>query len=479
MNSDREVTNIVRSWLEDGVTSLPDRVLDDVIRQLPRTTQRRSWWPPRRIQPMTFSLKALAGIAAVVVALVIGFSILPGLGSRIGGTTPTATASPTSTPTAASASPSASAEATLTAVNGARISVVLPTGWTEEGGGWAILKTKPSPLAGTAVMFASVENMFSDPCFDGDGPGTLMDPPLGPTVDDLATGLSRIPGTTASEPVSGTIAGLPAKVVDFTIPADNPCGTTRFYLWEDDPGGYTYAQGVDEVSRTWVFEIDGKRVLLRTLTWGGTSEAAEAELQSIVDTVRILPATAAASAPLPEATLTASNGARISVQLPAGWTEEGGWALLKSDPSPLAGMGLMFASPENMFSEPCLGARKLMDPPLGPTVDDLVTGLSQIPGTTAAEPVSGTVAGLPARVVDFTIPADSRCGNVRFYLWEDDPGGFTWAQGNDEVSRTRVFEIDGQRVLLRTLTWRGTTPEAEAELQAIVDSVRILPVSGD
>lgn len=479
MNSDREVTNIVRSWLEDGVTSLPDRVLDDVIGQLPRTYQRRSWWPPRRIQPMTYTFKALAGIAAVVVALVIGFSVLPGSGIGVPAATPSP--SPTQAPAPASPSPSASAEAILTAINGARISVVLPAGWTEDG--WNMTKNDPSPLAGTAVMFASVENMFSDPCFDGTGPGALMDPPLGPTVDDLATGLSRIPGTTASEPVSGTIAGLPAKVVDFTIPAENPCGTSRFYLWEDDPGGYTWAQGVDEVSRTRVFEIDGQRVLLRTLTWGGTNEAAEAELQAIVDTVRILPAVGdaagASATALPEAILTATNGARISVALPAGWHEDGGWALLKSDPAPLAGMGVMFASPENMFSEPCLGARKLMDPPLGPTVDDLVTGLTLIPGTTASEPVSGTVAGLPARVVDFTIPANSRCGNVRFYLWEDDPGGFTWAQDNDEVSRTRVFEIDGQRVLLRTLTWRGTNPEAEAELQSIVDSVRILPATGD
>ena len=37
MSTDRDVTRIVRSWLEEGVTALPDRVLDAVLDQLPAT----------------------------------------------------------------------------------------------------------------------------------------------------------------------------------------------------------------------------------------------------------------------------------------------------------------------------------------------------------------------------------------------------------------------------------------------------------
>ncbi len=45
MSTDRETTRIVRSWLEDGVTRLPDNVLDAVLDQLPSTHQRRAtWW---------------------------------------------------------------------------------------------------------------------------------------------------------------------------------------------------------------------------------------------------------------------------------------------------------------------------------------------------------------------------------------------------------------------------------------------------
>ena len=48
MSTDRDTTRIVRSWLEEGVTALPDRVLDAVLDQVPATSQRRSWWPAWR-----------------------------------------------------------------------------------------------------------------------------------------------------------------------------------------------------------------------------------------------------------------------------------------------------------------------------------------------------------------------------------------------------------------------------------------------
>ena len=42
MSTDRDVNRIVRSWLEEGVSALPDRVLDTVLDQLPATPQRRA-----------------------------------------------------------------------------------------------------------------------------------------------------------------------------------------------------------------------------------------------------------------------------------------------------------------------------------------------------------------------------------------------------------------------------------------------------
>ncbi len=41
MSADREITRIVRSWLDEGVTRLPDRALDAVLDQITVTRQRR------------------------------------------------------------------------------------------------------------------------------------------------------------------------------------------------------------------------------------------------------------------------------------------------------------------------------------------------------------------------------------------------------------------------------------------------------
>jgi len=77
MSTDRDITRTVRSWLEDGVTALPDRVLDDVLDQLPATHQRRAtWWPARRIAQMNTAARFGLAAAAVVVAALLGYNYL-------------------------------------------------------------------------------------------------------------------------------------------------------------------------------------------------------------------------------------------------------------------------------------------------------------------------------------------------------------------------------------------------------------------
>jgi hypothetical protein len=107
MSPDPHTTRIVRSWLEEGVTSLPDRVLDSVLDQLPATHQRRAtWWPARRIAQMNTAAKFGLAAAVLVVAAVLGFNYFaaPMGGPGIDDQSPT----PTATPAAFSPVPSAS-----------------------------------------------------------------------------------------------------------------------------------------------------------------------------------------------------------------------------------------------------------------------------------------------------------------------------------------------------------------------------------
>lgn len=93
MSTDRETTRVVRSWLDEGVTKLPDRVLDAVLDQVPATPQRRSGWSAWRSYRMSSYLKIAAAAAAVIILAVAGYQLLPRNGG-IGGQ-PTAPPSPT------------------------------------------------------------------------------------------------------------------------------------------------------------------------------------------------------------------------------------------------------------------------------------------------------------------------------------------------------------------------------------------------
>jgi hypothetical protein len=95
MSTDRDTTRVVRSWLEEGVTALPDRVLDAVLDQVPATPQRRSWWPAWRPNEMNTYAKLIAGAAAVLLVAVAGYQLIPRTsGPGVAGSAPVSTPNP-------------------------------------------------------------------------------------------------------------------------------------------------------------------------------------------------------------------------------------------------------------------------------------------------------------------------------------------------------------------------------------------------
>jgi hypothetical protein len=87
MSTERDVTRIVRSWLEEGVTALPDRVLDTVLDQVPATHQRRPSRLARRTPTMN-NYARLGLVAAAALAVAIGGIALLGRPSNVGPSTP-------------------------------------------------------------------------------------------------------------------------------------------------------------------------------------------------------------------------------------------------------------------------------------------------------------------------------------------------------------------------------------------------------
>ena len=112
------------------------------------------------------------------------------------------------------------------------LSYTVPDGW-QLIGEWGLANNS------AAVHFYDIANLFADGCN-----WVLVDPPVGPTVDDLAAGWATLPGFVATAPADVTVDGYAGKQVEFTVPNfdTNECKQGQFMLWtaegQDFDGGH-------------------------------------------------------------------------------------------------------------------------------------------------------------------------------------------------------------------------------------------------
>jgi hypothetical protein len=276
MSTDRETTRLVRSWLEEGVTELPDRVLDAVLDQVPATSQRRSWWPSRRFSLMNSYAKLAMTAAAVVVVAIVGYSLLPKTGD-FGGhptTAPTPTASAVPAPTPAAFHNGALAAGTY-----------LMTPFA----GMANASTVCMPADSTCTENPADDSirlrsgLYSDPCNSTAPP----DIAVGPSVDDFANAIAAHPLLDATTPVDVTLAGYAGKYLDLQLPADVARCTPDGEFWPYEPG--VYAQGASHRWHLWILDVEGIRVVVQSMDYAKTSPQRQAELRAIVDSIQITP----------------------------------------------------------------------------------------------------------------------------------------------------------------------------------------------
>jgi hypothetical protein len=299
MNSERDTARIVRSWLENGVTDLPDRILDRVLDQLPSTPQRRHPWHARRFLAMNSPFKFVTAAAAVVVG-VIAIALLPGTTPPGVGATPPPAPTPTAAPTSAvSGSPisllptyHAELEPGRYSIGNLPIagtmSIAVPAGWT--AGGTDLIAKDYGVTAETAgALFAvwPISGTFVDPCTKHD----LVRP--APTdIDSLAEALADQPGTTAVRPTAVTVDGYRAKVVEVTVTADiAKCLPTGegFWLWAAPGGDRRYVQGTGEMNRIYLVDVDGTMLTFNGRFPAATTAADRAELDAIIASIDIRP----------------------------------------------------------------------------------------------------------------------------------------------------------------------------------------------
>jgi hypothetical protein len=155
-----------------------------------------------------------------------------------------------------------------------------------------------------AVSVTSVTNLVRHGCRDH----SPADPPVGPSVDDLATALADLaPFQVTSPPTDVTIYGYSGKHLELTVPdmpfefrRDGPLYSEctgldwhRRYLmsWIAPHLAYAFygyaAPGHTE--EFWILDVEGTRLMIAAERSPGSPRKDLAELRAILDSIRIEP----------------------------------------------------------------------------------------------------------------------------------------------------------------------------------------------
>jgi hypothetical protein len=169
--------------------------------------------------------------------------------------------------------------------------------------------------------------------------------------------------------------------------------------------------------------------------------------------------------------------AHLTVMLPDGWEVHDGWVATGDDGAvPRTFMRVGSSVVANIYSEPCQST--LLDPPLGPTVDDLATAFADVWGANATTPTEVTLDGFVGKQMVLTVPADvdfADCVTGHYMAWRDTGHGDRSYQGPGQIQESWIVDVEGERLLIEASYFPEITPEDRAELQQVIDSIQIEP----
>jgi hypothetical protein len=284
--TENEFDRTARTWLEDGPTQLSDRVLQAALDEIHVTRQRRAWWPARRFSSMPTTIRLAAVIAAVALA-VFGLGLLTTGGGPAPNPTPSAMPSPKGT--IVEGDPVALAPGTYVTADPFLVKAYLtvPAYWDGHlGGAYHLDVTR---LYGPGEVAIEIfDKLYADACHFEQG---IMNPLPGPTVDDLATAMITMPGLESTTPTAVTLGGYAGKQFTITAP-DTVDGCTldqdAFSIWQL-PEGAVYGMQPAQIDRVWILDVEGQRIVIRAPGLPGQTPQDKAEVQGILDSIRLAP----------------------------------------------------------------------------------------------------------------------------------------------------------------------------------------------
>ncbi len=132
-----------------------------------------------------------------------------------------------------------------------------------------------------------------------------------------------------------------------------------------------------------------------------------------------------------------------------------------------------FSTADNVYVDPCNAAAGELEPPIGPSVDDLVAALLDLPRFEVTAPVDVTIGAFRGKEIELTaLDSGPDCPEViAFRAGNDD---YDIAPG--QTLRLHILDVDGVPIVMRILEGVERDAAAEAELHQILDSIRIEPL---
>lgn len=239
---------------------------------------------------MNTTTKVALGAAAVLVAAFLGIRfLLPGSGGLGGDPVSTATPSPTSTSNEIPFGdrPLEAGRYSLRSGFPAEITFEVPAGWTSciigplEQGVCRNLGSMERPT-GVGIAFLVIENIVADPCDEA----SLLDPPVGPSIDELATAMTNLQGFTVSAVDDTTIDGFPAKRLTVIAPETPECEAMQTWATPSRLNGV----GAREANLTYLVDVDGVRIMINLAYFPPFVSDAEMDAaEKVISSIQIEP----------------------------------------------------------------------------------------------------------------------------------------------------------------------------------------------
>jgi hypothetical protein len=116
---------------------------------------------------------------------------------------------------------------------------------------------------------------------------------------------------------------------------------------------------------------------------------------------------------------------------------------------------------------------------VGPTVEHLAAALVKQVGPTVAMSTDVTMGGYRGKKIVYSAPSDfdhASCDDGVYSRWEPPSGDWGgWVEAGGQHNAVYIIDVDGQRLVVDTMSLPNASTADVAELDQIVASVRFEP----